>query len=152
MTRISSRATFVSKRLFPVVWFGVLGLFVFAVLASSGRRAVSPVFLIFPLFMGAFGYFLMRKLVFDLVDEVWDDGNELVVKNRGQVDRIPLSNIMNVSYQILTNPPRVTLTLRRPGSFGKEVTFSPPVRWVPFARSPIVDDLIERIDAARSRG
>ena len=141
--------TFISKRAFPAVWFGFLGFFVFAVAASRDVRAISPGFLILPLLMGAFGYFLMKKLVFDLVDEVWDDGNELVVKNKGQVDRIPLSNIMNVSYLVLTNPPRVTLTLRRPGPLGKEVTFAPPARWVPFARSPIVDELIERIDAAR---
>jgi len=143
--------TFYSKRVFPVVWFGFLAFFVFAVLAVSGGRNFQPAFLIMPLLMAVFGYFLMKKLVFDLVDEVWDDGTGLVVKNRGQVERIPLSNIMNVSYMALSNPPRVTLTLRNPGLLGKDVTFSPPVRWIPFARSPIVDQLIERIDAARSQ-
>jgi len=151
VTLISSRMTFYSKRVFPVVWFGFLGVFVFAALAASRGRGFQPAFLLIPLLMAVFGYFLMKKLVFDLVDEVWDDGTELVVKNRGQVERIALSNIMNVSYMTASNPPRVTLTLRNPGPFGKEVTFSPPLRWVPFARSPIVDQLIERIDATRSR-
>lgn len=151
MTLISSRMTFYSKRVFPVVWFGFLGIFIFAALAASGGRGFQPAFLLIPLLMAVFGYFLMKKLVFDLADEVWDDGTELVVKNRGQVERIPFSNIMNVSYMTLSNPPRVTLSLRNPGLLGKEVTFSPPVRWIPFARSPIVDQLIERIDAARSR-
>ena len=27
------------------------------------------------------GYFMMKKLVFDLVDEVWDDGDALIVMN-----------------------------------------------------------------------
>ena len=151
MTLISSRMTFVSKRVFPAVWFGFLALFVIAALAGSRGRDFQPVFLIIPLFMSVFGYFLMKKLVFDLVDEVWDDGTELVIKNRTVVERVPLSNIMNVSYMTLSNPPRVTLTLRNPGLLGKEITFSPPVRWIPFARSPIVDQLIERIDAARAR-
>jgi hypothetical protein len=143
--------TFYSKRVFPVVWFGFLGIFVFSALSASAGRGFQAAFLVMPLVMAVFGYFLMKKLVFDLVDEVWDDGTDLVVKNRGQVERIALSNITNVSYMAVSNPQRVTLTLRNPGPLGKEVTFSPPVRWVPFARSPIVDQLIERIDAARSR-
>ena len=149
MTRISSRLTLYSKRVFPAVWFGFLALFIFTSLAASGGHGLPPAVLIVPLFMAVFGYFLMKKLVFDLVDEVWDDGTELVVKNRGHSERIPLANIMNVSYVTLTNPPRLTLTLRTPGLLGNEITFSPPARWVPFARSPIVDRLIERIDAAR---
>jgi len=151
VTRISSRMTFYSKRVFPVVWFGFLGILVFTALSASGGRGFHPAFLLIPLLMAVFGYFLMKKLVFDLVDEVWGDGDALVVKNRGQVERIPLANIMNVSYMALSNPRRVTLTLRNPDLLGKEVTFSPPVRWIPFARSPIVDQLVERIDAARSR-
>ena len=151
MTLISSRMTFYSKRVFPVIWFGFLAVFILTAVAASGGRGFQPAFLIIPLFMAVFGFFLFKKLVFDLVDEVWDAGTELVIKNKGQIERIPLSNIMNVSYMNLSNPPRVTLTLRTPGLLGKEVTFSPPVRWIPFARSPIVDQLIERIDAARSR-
>ena len=38
--------------------------------------------------MIGFGYFVMKKLVFDLVDEVWEDGDSLVVKNRGQEGHI----------------------------------------------------------------
>ena len=63
--------------------------------------------------MIGFGYFIMKKLVFDLVDEVWDDGDALVVKNRGQEERIALADIKNVSYSPFVNPPRVTLSLRR---------------------------------------
>jgi hypothetical protein len=151
VTLISSRMTFVSKRVFPVAWFGFLGVFVVTSVTARPGHGPQTAFLIVPVAMAVFGFFLMKKLVFDLVDEVWDDGAELVVKNRGQIDRIPLSNIVNVSYTILTNPPRVTLTLRSPGLLGREITFSPPARLLPFSRSPIVDQLIERVDAARSR-
>ena len=95
------------------------------------------------------GYVVMKKLVFDLLDEVWDAGDELVVKNSGAEEHIALSDIMNISYTTFTNPPRITLTLRRPSLFGHEITFSPPVRLNPFARSPIVNELIQRVDAAR---
>lgn len=91
----------------------------------------------------------MKKLVFDLVDEVWDAGDALIVKSKNQEERISLSEIMNVSYSPIINPPRVTLTLRRPGRFGREVTFPAPIRLVPFSKSPIVDKLIDRIDTKR---
>jgi len=102
-----------------------------------------------PAVLAVFGYVIMRKFVFDLVDEVWDAGDELVVRNRNQEERIPLSDVINVSYAPFQNPPRVTLTLRRPCRFGKEVAFSAPISLNPFSRSPIVDELIERIDAER---
>jgi hypothetical protein len=93
----------------------------------------------------------MKYLIFDLVDEVWDGGSELVVKNKGMEDRILLSDIMNISSTVLVSPPRVTLTLRRPSIFGNEITFSPPISLVPFSKSPIVDELIQRVDATRRR-
>jgi hypothetical protein len=97
------------------------------------------------------GYALMKKLIFDLADEVWDDGDALVVKKSGQEQRIALSDIKNVNYSIMTSPPRVVLSLRRPSVFGEQVAFCAPIRFVPFATSPIVDDLIELIDVARQK-
>jgi hypothetical protein len=106
-------------------------------------------FIIVPAVMILVGYVIMKKVVFDLVDEVWDDGAALVVRDKGREDRIALSNIMNISYSPLINPPRVTLTLRQPSNFGSEITFSAPVRFLPFAKSPLIEDLIRRVDAAR---
>ena len=114
--------------------------------ADSFQRVM---FLATAVFMAVFGYFVFRKLVFDLVDEVVDEGNSLVVKNRGKSDRIALSDIRNVSYSTLINPSRVTLSLRKPSMFGDEVTFCAPLCLVPFASHPVINKLIERIDAAR---
>jgi len=154
MRRLSSRTTFYYKRIFPIVWFGILGIFVVvgASGALSGKGGFPPMFLIMPIVMAVVGYFFMKKLVFDLVDEVLDDGNALVVRNGDQEAHIALSEIMNVSYSPLMNPPRVTLSLRQPGIFGDRVTFCAPVRFVPFSTSPVIDELIARIDAARRRG
>jgi hypothetical protein len=90
--------------------------------------------------------------LFDLVDEVWDDGDALVVRNAGTEQRVPLRNIINIGYSLLTNPERVTLTLRDAGPLGREVTFMPmrrpfSFRWL--SRNPIIDELIERVDRAR---
>jgi hypothetical protein len=150
MQRISSRGTFVSKRVFPLIWFGFLALMVIAPLLGKKPRGGLPVgFLIMPIIMAAFGYFIMKKLVFDLADEVFDDGDALIVRFGSEQERIPLSQIMNISYSYMTNPSRITLTLRAPGRFGKEITFSPPQTFLPFVKSPIVADLIERTDQAR---
>jgi hypothetical protein len=101
--------------------------------------------------LAAFGYFFMKKLIFDLVDEVRDAGSELIVKNKGLEDRILLCDIMNISSTIFVSPARVTLTLRRPSIFGNEITFSPSSSLFGFSRSPIVDELIQRVDATRRR-
>ena len=101
--------------------------------------------------MMGFGYFVMKKLVFDLVDEVWDDGEALLIKNRGQEERVALRDIKNVSYSTVINPPRVTLSVRQPTTFGDQIAFVAPVRLVPFSTSPIIADLIERVDQARQR-
>jgi hypothetical protein len=153
MRRVSSKSTFLYKRIFPVFWFGFLVLFLgisLVTLPRSNQAAALP-FLIMPLLMMGFGYFLMKKLIFDLVDEVWDDGDALEVKNRGQTQRIALTDIKNVNYAPLINPPRVTLSLRRSTIFGDQVTFCAPVRFVPFASSPVINDLIDRIDLARQK-
>ena len=101
--------------------------------------------------MAVFGFFIMRALIFDLVDEVWDAGDALIVRNRGAEDRIALSDIKNVSYSAMTSPPRVSLSLRRQSVFGAVVTFCAPLRFIPLTTSPMIEKLIERIDAARRR-
>ena len=153
MRLISSKMTFFNKRVFPAIWFGFLAVFIgLALFSGAGRNPASllPV-LIAPAIIIVFGYVIMKKLVFDLADEVWDDGDSLVVKNSGQEQRIALSDIKNVSYSPFVNPPRVTLSLRRPTVFGDEITFSAPLRLVPFSKSPVITDLIERVDQARSK-
>ena len=154
--RISSRNTFFVKRVFPVLWFGGVALFLGTALTAGLHARSKPPFIIYvaPLLMFGLGFWLMRRLVFDLADAVYDEGDALRVCMRGNEERIPLANIVNISYAGLTNPPRATLTLRQPGIFGKEVTFSPVQKlFGPLLRTsnPIVSDLIERVDAARRR-
>jgi hypothetical protein len=151
MKRISA-SVFYLKRVFPVIWFGFLAIFIAK--ALTGRAAAQgPLlpFIMVAVAMALFGFVLLRKFVYDLADEVTDGGDFLVVRFGDVEDRIALSNIINVSYTMMMNPPRVTLSLRQPCRFGKKVSFSPPRRWSPFSNSPIITDLIERIDVARRR-
>jgi hypothetical protein len=153
MRRISSQWTFFYKFIFPIVWVGFIIVFpavaVFAP-ARSGQGLPIPA-LIVPVIMIGVGYALMKKLIFNLADEVWEDGDALVVKKGGQEERVALSDIKNVNYSTMSSPPRVVLSLRRPSIFGDQVAFCAPIRFVPFATSPIIDDLINRIDVARRK-
>jgi hypothetical protein len=152
MTRISSRVTFLYKRIFPIFWFGFLAVFVATAFLSGQGVQKDPLFLVIPCAMGVLGFYLLKKLVWDLVDEVYDDQDFLLVRNHGEEERVALSNIMNVNATSLVNPPRVTLRLVTPGRFGEEITFT-PVRGFninPFAKNPIVEDLIVRVDRARA--
>ncbi len=152
MQRLSSKWTLVSKRIFPVVWIAVLGAFAIPlILGSRAGTPIDPVIFIAPIVATVIAFFVMKRTVFNLVDEVWDRGDDLLVRNKGQEDRIPLENIMNVSYTMFGNNRRATLKLRTPCRFGSEVAFMPvaPAWRLTFFKNPILEALIDRIDAAR---
>lgn len=151
MERISSRQTFFLKRIFPVLWFAIVAGFLLAIAASVyASRPVPVVVWIVPVLLLAAGYLILRHLILDLMDEVWDAGDELIVKNRGEQARIPLADVVNVDLQWMSNPNRITLTLRQPCRFGKQVSFCPKGLYVfPFGKNPLAGVLVSRIDAAR---
>lgn len=128
MTKISSKSTFFYKKGFPVLRFGFLAFFI-ATALLEGPVEKDPVFLIgaliAPCIMAVFGFVFFRKLLWNLADEVYDCGDFLLVKYRGEEVNVPLSNIMNVNASLLINPPRITLRLVRPVKFGTEIAFSP---------------------------
>lgn len=109
-------------------------------------------FFVGPVAMAVIGFMVMKKLVWNLVDEVYDCGEFLLIKNRGEQERVLLSNIMNVSASTMMNPPRITLRLVNPGKFGNEIAFSPttPFSFNPFAKNPVAEGLIVRVDRARA--
>jgi hypothetical protein len=150
MQQISSRSLYLYKRVFPAFWFGILALILLGPLLGNAPRPPIPFFL-GPLVMGVFGYVLMKKLVWDLADQVFDCGDHLLVKHRGVEESVPLGNIMNVSASMFMRPPRVTLKLVNPGKFGSEISFSPvtPFSLNPFASNTVVNDLITRAYKAR---
>ena len=128
-------------------------MFFIATAFATGAAKQSVIVIVVPCFMAVIGALVMKKLVWDLADEVYDFGEHLVVKNGGVEEVIKLADVMNVSIQTNMNPPRITLRLVRPSRFGEEVTFSPirPFTLNPFAKNEVAEDLIRRVDSARSR-
>ena len=150
MKKISSKYTYLYKVVFPIFWFGFLSIFIIiSVLGDAAEESL--MFLVVPVAMAVFGYLLMKKLVWNLMDEVIDHGDYLAVKYRGQTTTINLENIMNVSETTNQNPSRITLKLRTRGRFGDEISFIPASEFSldPFKKSSIVEDLIQRVDRAR---
>jgi hypothetical protein len=150
--KISSGLTFFTKKVFPTIWFGSLAIFIGGTLAGGAEQDDLMV-LAGPIVMTIFGFILMKYLVWDLVDEVYDCGEFLLVRNRGEEERVALSNVMNVNSSTFSNPPRITLRLVNPGRFGSEIAFSPiaGLRLNPFAKNAVAEDLIVRVDRARSK-
>ncbi len=148
----SSKMTFFYKRVFPFLFFGVLlFLVVFGLSSASSKNTSNVSFLLVTLGIGIFGYRFMQKMAFNLVDEVLDEGNALIVRSGGREERIALSDIKNVNYWPYMSPPQVTLSLRRHTVFGDTVVFCAPVSIIPSWSSPTIQELIERVDAARRK-
>ncbi len=150
MNRISSKTTFLMKRVFPTFWFGFLA-FMLLINLAAGTWRKAPVFLLIPLIMAGFGMFLFKGLVWDLMDEVYDCGDHLLIRNGGEEAAVTLADIVNVSSTNFVNPPRITLRLATACRFGINVTFSPlrSFFYRPFAANPIAEDLMLRVDKAR---
>jgi len=153
MRRLSSTLTMFYKRVFPVIWLLVMASAGFTIWKVSERTgnfewpSLMPV-----LFMLAIGSILYKTLISGLLDEVWLDGQYLLVKNRGQQARLRLADVVNVNFSTMTNPRRITVMLRTDSPFGRHVTFM-PVSSISFMSAfkpdPIATDLIERVDAIR---
>lgn len=152
MKRISSQTIWFSKYVSPFLVFAGLIGFVIAIVLTSRLQGGPPlIVVVVPLGVGAIIFQVMRKIIWDLADEVLDWGDFLEVRFGDERDRIPLANIINISYSYMTSPARVTLTLRTPCRFGNEVSFAPPRQFtlIPFVRNPDILELIQRVDAAR---
>lgn len=156
MRILSSPSTFFIKRILPVLWFGVVFVVFMGGSMSLLTRQIASQWplLVVPLVMLALGYVLFRKLVWDLADEVEDGGSYLVVRRGAIEQRVALENIMNVSVSAFTNPRRLTLRLRQCDALGDEVAFIPRggPAWNPFARNPVAEDLMLRVDRLRGGG
>lgn len=154
MRRLSSTLTGFYKRGFPFVWLILLvlsGFILWSAPARGGQHLVWPS-LLPPLMIFVIGFVLFKKRIFDLVDEVWLDGDQMLVKNRGQQARIALADVVNVNATSLSNPRRVTVMLRTDSRFGRIVSFMPAGSrgfTSIFKPDPIATELIERVDALR---
>jgi hypothetical protein len=148
MKKISG-STFYFKKIFPIVWFGFLAFF-FVISITSGAAAASVMFLVVPIIMAVFGYFFFQKIVWDLADEVYDYGDFLEFRKGQKTQRVSLNEIVNIDYSHMSSPERVVVHTRLGGAIGKELAFCLPMRFHLFSKSPLIQELIDRVDAVRN--
>jgi hypothetical protein len=153
MRRLSSTMTVFYKRVLPVIWllFLLLPILTLRMVSTRSGYPLWPSF-VPTLMIFIIGFVLYRKLISDLVDEVWLDGDQLLVKNRGRQALTALADVININASTVTNPRRITVMLRTDSRFGRHVTFIPasPIGLMSaFKPDPIATELIERVDAIR---
>jgi hypothetical protein len=148
---LSSSRTYFAKKVLP--WFvatiatGFVLTIGFALSHSRGViQARAVLMLLFTMGMSGFVVANLRRQGAQLVDAVDDLGELLLVRNDGREARVPLSNVINIGYR-QTGFPRVTLTLRAPCIFGREVHFL--IEGGGSATHSVIDQLIRRADEAR---
>jgi hypothetical protein len=151
MARISSNPRTLNKTLLCIYCMFMVIVLVTSVVDWWHLRKTS-FFFYFVLFLilGAVVWAVSYAMTYNLVDEVLDDGDSLLVRFRGEEERIPFSNIDDVT-QWNARPPRITLRLATPCKFGERVSFMPKSRFTlnPFWMNPIVKDLLRRAQKAR---
>ena len=150
LRRLSSSWTFFYKRVFPTAWLGSVAVFL---ATARPLQGFDPFFVFVILASGTgivFGLFKYR--IWNNVDEVWDAGDALLVRNRGEEELVPLAGIRELRWSQWQNPETVTLLLdlRTASRFGDSVTFLLPMRWVKFGRHPLVTELQTRIAQAQA--
>jgi len=150
--KISSSATFYLKRVAPFLSLAGLLVFVGVMLAQGKLEEMWWVLLGFVVLTVATGFVIYRRILC-LADEVFDHGDYFVVRRGSVQEKVRLSDVVHVAFKRTQNARRVVLKLARPGPFGDEVVFVPPMsfRWNPFATDPLEEDLVRRVDAERRK-
>ena len=151
MNKLSSSTTFLTKKVFPIFWFGFLSIFFLfsvATITTAGASFKTIPLVVFPIVMAAFGYFLMKKLVFNLIDQVYDEGSTLLFVNAKEEVRISLKDIKNISFRYYRSS-LVIISVRHDTKFGNKLSFVPVMDSNPFKKHKDVVNLIDRIDVAK---
>ena len=146
MNVISSSLTFYFSRVFPTVWFGVLGCFAVGLIVT-GELTKNYFVLLHLVFMFGLGFVIMKKLVWGVVDKVEDHGQHLKISKSGVEIDVKITDIDNVSVTTLQNPPRVTIRVNVITPLGQDITFFAKMGSVfnPFAKCTVADDLLDRV-------
>ena len=152
MKKISSGYTFFWKRIYPTIFLGgILFIIVYGVLSDPNIVDKIPVYIVLSV-MFILGIFFCKFFVFDLIDEVYDEGDSLLFINRGKKVSVALKDIKNLSYQQLQKPQRITVSVRYETELGSKLSFSPIGCFSVFSlKNKTVQELIDRIDEARRK-
>jgi len=127
--------TVVYKFIFPAVWIGLFGFGTVAVLLGNQpeKRIFLAVLIIGTSVIGWLCFPLKRISI---------EGSDLIISNFRRECRVPLSNISDVTENVMINIHPVWIHFRRPTEFGQKIMFMPTARMFAFfSTHPIVAEL-----------
>ncbi len=128
MKLISCPTTTFHKRVLPVLCAAVFALLgavtVAAYLVQRDIRAAA-IGGVSSLGVTAVVFVALWLRRYDVADEIWEDGDVLIVRSGSREVHIPMTNVIGLEYTRFQNPTRMTLTLREPCEFGSEIIFLP---------------------------
>ena len=139
-----SASPFYLRNVFPVLWLGgfiFLGIYVFGdpSLSNNGRYAAIAFAII--------GCVLSRVMALTLMDEVYDQGDSLLLRRNNIEQRIPLNQIRKVSHY---NNTWITLKTTNDSPLGKSIRFVLTPRLFNFTKHPFFVELKGRVERARN--
>lgn len=120
MRRISSSMSYHFKRTIPILGFGAFSAALVAALSQRPMPVETVGVLAVAIVVGGV---VSYRYLRDVLDEVYDDGERLLVRNGGVEDTVPLRDVVAVSSARWRTLVRLTLTLSAPGKFGDKIVF-----------------------------
>jgi hypothetical protein len=162
MKKISGSPLFLFyfKTFLPVFWFGFFACYIVICFLGvffgghgEGFLESSLTFLgnaIGALVMGAIGYIAFIRQAWELVDEVFDNGNGLIFRKGRKEQRVNLCDITSIKRAWLWSMmlERIIICTRSEGVLGKRLVFVAPMTLL--RRSPLLYELMERVDQAKN--
>ena len=149
MRRISSSMSYHFKRTLPILMFGTFSAALVAALLQRPIPVETVGLLVVVIVVGVIvTYRFMR----DVLDEVYDDGDRLLVRNGGVEDTVLLRDVIGVDAKRLRTLVRLTLTLAVPGKFGDKVVFlirDTFLDGMPYGPPALIKQLQDRIAALK---
>ena len=126
--------------------FAITVTFIFI---GAGKTAIDVMLLagtlIFALFFFVAGLFIIKRTVIPLLDNVYEEGASIILKNGNCEIRVNLTEIKYVDVVPFFSPQRVTLFFKNQTPFGNTASFVPKIYFVPFILHPDVKNVISRI-------
>lgn len=142
---LSSRLTFVTKVIFPIVWIGGFGAGALAVWASNSATDQMKRAFLATLIVGSLSIWWTCVRL----KKVCVDGGTLYVSNYLKKIALPFDIVERVTENRWINIRPVTLYFRRSTDFGSKIVFMPKTRiMLPWRSHPVVDEIKRMVKVA----
>jgi hypothetical protein len=145
--RLTDSSTYYWSHVFPTLWSAILGIFV--VLVWIGVLGDAAELLAVKAGITA-GWAVASAVFFRMfagLQDVWLDGDDLLVGDPTRGTRISLRDVKRVKESRLRQVKSITLELGRPTPWGNAVTFVPKglkTFLFPYTSSPVAEELRSR--------